>query len=88
MTTEDDTFNALRREPFGSVLKELGTMAGTPDELHITKHAWAYDNENLLPYWVRFFEVRGWTIQEFEEECKRYTSANAQLNRLPSKGCA
>jgi hypothetical protein len=69
--TEDDTFNALRRNSFESVLKELGSKAGTPRDLHITKNIWSCDNDNLSPHWLDFFRVRGWTIAEFEEECKK-----------------
>lgn len=69
--TEDDTFNALKRKPFKSVLQELGSKAGTPDHLHITKSIWACDNNDLLPYWIDFFKDRGWTIQDFEKECNK-----------------
>lgn len=72
--TEDDTFNALRRNSFQSVLKELGSKAGTsgtPDHLRITMSVWSCENDNLDPIWHDFFRARGWTVKEFEKECSR-----------------
>ena len=79
MTTEDDTFNALRREPFNSVIRELACRAAferrpleiPDDDLFPTKSIWSSGNENLDPHWIKFLEDRGWTIKDFEDRCKR-----------------
>jgi len=68
--TEDDTFNALRRTPFESVLKELAIMAGHPDDLDIVMSVWSSNCDNLDSFWTDFFITRGWTIKKFEKECK------------------
>lgn len=69
--TQDDTFAALKRVPFRSVLGEIAAMAGTPDDTDITRSVWAQDNKGIATCWTGFFEVRGWTIQEFEKECNK-----------------
>ncbi len=82
-TTEEDTFNRLRRAPFMSVLPEfLNSSAGISDasthqmlrfivgRVRASQYA---DPSTRRQYaqWHKQIKEAGWTLEEFEQEVER-----------------